>query len=65
MSSRESFLNESVVPDDVPGWHWNEVDGGCEGIEHPEAPVVDFNVIRMNLLMQLGYNRALPSDMKA
>lgn len=52
----------SVVPDDIPlGPHWNDMDGGCEGIEHPEAPLVDFNTIRTNLLTQIGYNRALPS----
>lgn len=47
------------------GPHWNEIDGGCEGIEHPEAPVVEFSVIRQNLLTQMGYNRALPTNLKA
>jgi hypothetical protein len=59
-------MPRSVVPDDIPlGPHWNDVDGGCEGIEAPDAPVVEFNVIRHNLLLQMGYNRALPSDLKA
>lgn len=74
MRSREAWEDERVVPDGEAGdeearvtgrRRWDPVEGGCEGIENPEAGIVDFNIVRQQLLMQIGYNRALPSERKA
>jgi len=74
MRSREAWEDERVVPDGEEGERearetgrrrWDAVEGGCEGIENPEAGIVEFNIVRQQLLMQIGYNRALPSERKA
>lgn len=50
------ILSRAVVEDSVPGKHWTPEDGGCEGIEHPNATVVPFEVIWSNLRLQMSYN---------
>ena len=74
MWAREAWVNETVLMDGeeervVDGrritTRWNQEDGGCEGIEKEDAPVVEFNTVRLNLLMQLNYNRGVPGERKA
>lgn len=64
MHSRETWEAEKVVREgeEGEGRRWDPVEGGCEGIEHADAGVVDFNKVRQQLLLQIGYNRALPGD---
>eukprot|EP00981_Chlorochromonas_danica_P005795 scaffold1190_cov187-Ochromonas_danica.AAC.27 len=40
LSNQQQWIEESVVPDDLPGKHWSRTEGGCEGINHHDAPLV-------------------------
>jgi hypothetical protein len=56
-----TYAPRAVVPDEDPaGPHWTAEDGGCEGINHPEAPLVPLVEIRRRLLMQEAYYRRFP-----
>ena len=46
LESRSAWAEEARVPDDMPGRHWTEEDGGCEGIDHADAATVPAEVIR-------------------
>lgn len=51
---------EAVVPDSTPGRHWSPSEGGCEGINADDAPLISAKVIHRNHEFYRMYNDAYP-----
>lgn len=60
ISSKERWVGEAVVPVDVPGKHWSPEEGGCEGINHVDAPTINPNTIFRNYELYEQYNDKFP-----
>ncbi|CAM9763325.1 unnamed protein product [Chrysoparadoxa australica] len=61
IKSKEDWMAEAVVPDDVPGKHWSPLSGGCEGIS-ASVPLVDSSLVRLNIEMYAAFNRRFPLE---
>ena len=48
LGNESDYNNEAVVEDHIPGKHWSPQTGGCEGINHPDAPIVEPSTIYRN-----------------
>ena len=42
------------------GKHWSKAEGGCEGVNNPEAPIIQPSVIRQNGELYRRYNNQFP-----
>ena len=49
-----------MKPDDVPGKKWSAEEGGCEGIEHADAPRIPTLTIHRNHELSHLYYDKLP-----
>eukprot|EP01039_Chlorochromonas_danica_P006228 gene6228-6867_t len=60
LSNQQQWIEESVVPDDLPGKHWSRTEGGCEGINHHDAPLVLPQVIHQQKHLYSLYSKSFP-----
>ena len=60
LESEEAWEDEAVVPDDQEGEHWNEEDGGCEGIGHAASERVPSAVIDERRQVALDHWKRFP-----
>jgi hypothetical protein len=63
LSSRGSFDDEGVLPDDVGGptaKHWTPDKGGCEGVNHAEALIVPSKTVHRNFELYKAYTESFP-----
>ena len=42
------------------GKHWSKAEGGCEGVNNPEAPIIQPSTIRQNGELYRRYNNQFP-----
>ena len=55
----EGWDKEGVVPDDMPGRHWSP-DGGCEGVNAIDAPIINAKIIHRNHELYRYYHDVFP-----
>ena len=60
LSDKQEWDKEAVLPEELPGRHWTPTDGGCEGINHSEAPLVPATTIYRNKELYTMYNGLFP-----
>ena len=58
--NQDSWDKEGVVPDDVIGRHWSAAEGGCEGVNAIDAPIISAKVIHRNHELYSLYHDQFP-----
>ena len=57
--NQSNWDKEGVVPDDMPGRHWSP-EGGCEGVNAIDAPIISAKVIHRNNELYRLYHDVFP-----
>lgn len=60
LMDKNAWDSEAAVPDDTNGRHWSAEEGGCEGINHKDAPVVKASTILRNMQLYQTYLDTFP-----